>query len=175
MAKRLYQGGIEMYAVVDSASLDLLLNHFQVALSSQSLATFLGTEVHPWLTHRAQQRFHAEGDDASGKWADLKPFTQFMRAQAGFPPDHPINHQTGQLEAYITGGGIPDARPLAFGARMDFPGRSAPGAGDPLINKKMRTAQLGNKKPPTVARPVLAMDENDLEYVLTQLSIFVTA
>jgi hypothetical protein len=158
-----------MYSVsVDKTSVDAMLNKLARKISGPGLAFWLQGSVVPWLQTRAQQRFASEGDDVSGAWFPLKPFTQQARAAAGYTPDHPINVRTGELERYITG----DAGAVAAGpafARLDYP--SPPGSGD--LRDKVETAQIGKAFPSTPARPVLGVNIRDLEAAMLSLALYI--
>jgi hypothetical protein len=152
----------------DRQGVDAMLTHLDSALSPVGLSLFLYGMVSPWLRERAQDRFDSEGDDASGTWAPLKESTIEFREHGGFG-EGPINRRTGELEAYITGGnGRVIATPL--GASLAYPGTDT--VSSHLVTK-VKTAQQGRSFPRTVARPVLAVNESDLAYVVTQLAFFV--
>jgi hypothetical protein len=89
----------------------------------------------------------------------------------GYGAAHPINHRTGELERYIT---QEDGRVVAhgFGATLTLPGNKASGE----LKDKFIHAQAGGISEngrPYPARPVLAMDEADLMFVLTALATHV--
>lgn len=147
-----------------------MLEKMDTALSPVGMASFLSVEVGPYLQMRASNRFANEGDEVSGKWAQLQPATQQIRAsRSDWPvgPDHPINKRTGELEAWVTGGAIL-AMPHALGATLRYPGREPTGE----LKKKVETAQRGRSKPRTVARPVLGVDATDLLFVTTRLTFY---
>lgn len=137
----------------------------ELKLSPPALAGFLKSHVEPILEKRAAQRFASEGDAASGKWAALSPVTEHFRQTSGFPPSHPINRRTGELEDYITGAGG-DAMPLGLGAELVWP---KPPAG--LVARKIKRAQVGDKRTP--ARPVMAVDEEDMVATQTALALWI--
>lgn len=164
-------GLIDIQIVGNSDQVDTMLKYLDTALNPLALVNFLTYDVSPWLGERAEMRFRGEGDDAVGQWAPLKPTTNAIRQSKGFPPVHPINLRTGELENYILSGTFSQAVPNSIGATLAFPGPGAPGAGSRNVRKKMETAQIGrNGKPRTVPRPVLGMNEKDLTYVLTALA-----
>lgn len=115
-------------------------------------------------------RFDQEGDDVSGPWMELAPSTQDIRARGewGVGPGSPINRRTGDLERYITESTAAVA-PVAQAVTMVYPGKPAAG---PLAIK-VQTAQSGKPKPKTVPRPVLGVNEKDLLFVMTALSLYV--
>lgn len=147
-----------------------MLDHLDSALSPVGLATFLHGPVESHLRRRAKERFASEGDDASGKWAPLQQSTIEFRESGGFGP-RPINRRTGELEAYITQSdaditSVPGLSTLVY--PKDQPGTSG-------LRQKVQTAQGGRSEPRTVARPVLALSENDLAAVMVQLAFHIQA
>lgn len=157
---------------VDRNDLESTLVRLDSALSPEALAGFLQLKVGPYLRRRAKQRFESEGDDASGKWAPLQPSTAAVRAAGPWAvgAEHPINKRTGELEEYITGS-TSESWPHGLGASLRYPGRTSRGKG---LSQKVETAQAGRSKPATVPRPVLAVSERDLSFVMTELSFHIT-
>jgi len=142
---------------VDDHSAQVALNHTSNAVTSTSLAEFLRTDAVDWLQARAQNRFSAEGDDASGFWKPLKWPTENFREAMGVERAHPINKRTGKLEDFVTSSrGM--VAPRGQGAALMWPGP----AGDPILEGKLQTAQKGKRKPNTVARPVVAANQIDV-------------
>lgn len=151
---------------IDTDDAEVALLRLEEAVSPSSFCHFLAANVDPYLRKRADERFISEGDSASGKWAPLKKATQEMRTRYGFPPAHPINERTGQLRDHITSrdGQVSMIGPAAV--------LTLPGSGmEWITEQKIMTAQKGKSKPSTVARPVLALDSEDLAYVLTALLV----
>jgi len=161
-------GWIDIIIVGDTRGVEEMLAWLDTSLSGPGLVAFLNGKVGPWLHERAEARFRNEGDDVTGPWAPLKPATQRIRASKGFPPAHPINIRTGEMERYILGGTFQAAIPGQGGAVLSFPGSGQGGSKE--LREKMRTAQQGKTQPNTVARPVLGMNEKDLEFVLFELA-----
>lgn len=126
---------------------------------------FLQDRVYPILEERAERRFASEGDEMTGKWSPLTPFTQEMRAQGGFGPAGPINVRTGAMKRHILQR-EPEAIPMPTGGTLYFPKRG--GAGKTL--QKMRTAQQGEKKSGTPPRPVVGVSVRDMELILVALA-----
>lgn len=160
-------GYINIVIVGDSSGVQAMLLKMDMALSPPEIGIFLSSEVDPWLRLRAADRFRSEGDDVSGKWAPLTPYTERVRVSQGYPAAHPINRRSGQLENYILHTqSVVAAR--AGGAFMRYPGTSA--AGD--TKDKVRVAQQGFQGAgfSTPPRPVLGMNERDLAFVLTALA-----
>jgi hypothetical protein len=162
-------GVVNLQFYGDSRQVEQMLDRMNSAISPIGLMSFLGVKVDPYLRSRMEARFADEGDDVTGAWAPLKQVTQDIRAHQGFPPAHPINRRTGELEQYITAsanflGPIGDQ-----GAILRLPGD--PPASKSL-KKKVTTAQKGDNR--TVARPVLGMNEKDLAFVLGALAFHVT-
>lgn len=146
---------------VDDVQVELVLTKLAFLLSPPGLSAFLGTEVGPYLQKRAKARFAEEGDDASGKWAPLKPATIQIRESMNYGSG-PINVRTGELENWVTQGNW-DAYPTGYGASLKYPGNTPSGE----LADKVETAQAGRKYPSTVPRPVLATNETDMLFVLT--------
>lgn len=157
-----------MFAALDwevhDAEVEKALFNLTLLLSPPGLGAFLGTSIGPYLTRRAKERFSSEGDDASGPWAPLKPYTVQVREEGNWPVsgEHPINRRTGELENWVVGSGW-DAYPTAAGATLRFPGTKPSGE----LRDKVQTAQHGRTNPSTVPRPVLAVNETDLLFTLT--------
>lgn len=165
------------FVKVDTRNAEELLLRVNTALNPTALSEFLIGDVGPWLQERGRQRFAQEGDDVSGKWAPLQDSTQRIREagqQAGFwtvGPEHPINKRTGELEDYITHG-VGTTIPWSSGSSLVFPDPS-PMPKD--LRAKLKTAQRGSPNPRTVARPVLGLNEQDLQVVLTRLLNHISA
>lgn len=136
-------------------------------ISPASLAAFNAGPVVEYLQERAAERFEQEGDAASGKWRPLHPATISRRTSEGYTPIR-INARTGAMKAWVLG-----ARgtvvPSEQATTLRWPGKP-PGE----LNTKLRTAQFGKKKPSTVARPVIALDEVDVFTVRFMLEKWVT-
>lgn len=155
---------------VDDAEVGMLLARLVYATTYMGFKDWLDNEAMDWLQQRGQDRFAAEGDDASGDWEPLKPATRKIRHDSGYPPSHPINVRSGDLRDFLLGddGAI---TPLgADGARLTWPGTAPSG----LTKEKLRVAQRGDKfgnnnlfpQTFTPARPVLALSELDTEALL---------
>lgn len=156
----------------DDRQVARMLARLNTTLDPVSLGFWLDTKVDPWVRRRASERFAKEGDDVSGAWAPLKPATARFRQnhpQGPFPPFHPINKRTGELERYITQSDN-EVRITTGSAHLIMPG--TPPRGE--LKKKVTTAQAGKPYPKTVARPVMGLNERDLLAVLTDLSLFIS-
>lgn len=153
----------------DFAHADAVIDSLLVRASPVGLAAFLNTVVAPWVRNRIEQRFDNEGDDVSGSWDPLAAATQSIRASYGFPPDHPINVRTGSLRSFLVGTNS-DVKPNGFGADLQHP----PPSSDAIMNKKIKTAQSGDPNPRTPARPVMGLNENDLLFITSSLSAWLT-
>jgi len=151
-------------------SVEEMLDHIDSAMSPIGMQLFLSGRIAPWLRERAEARFANEGDDAVGKWQALSETTQVWRTHHGFGASHPINRRTGALEDYITGSPSGVTSPTVGTTVLTYP-EDPPG--DPILSKKVRTAQRGWDQPNTPARPVLGMSEQDLVYTLTQLALHI--
>lgn len=159
--------GLEI--IGDDRGVVAMLERLEHALEPTSIAAFLGTRVDPILKSRAKSRFRGEGDDVTGAWAPLASATQSIRASQGYGPSHPINVRTGEMEAYITGFRPDITIEPGVGARLDFPG----GSPNQSITDKIRVAQQGASHPPTPRRPVLGVNERDLELVMVALAFHI--
>jgi hypothetical protein len=154
---------------VESEHVLLTLARLEVLISPLGLQVFLDTEVDPYIRARVEARFWAEGDDAVGRWAPLKPATEQFRREMGFPPSHPINVRTGDLMDYITQAD-PSIVPMGSGAIFNFPD-SLPT--DSEVDLAYRTAQLGRSDPSTVPRPVLGLGRKDAEEITILLMFYI--
>lgn len=155
---------------VDESDVERLLRNVGDALDTVGIYAFLHSSVGPWLRERAENRFANEGDDVVGNWEPLSPATNLMRADQGFPPEHPINHRTGELERYITRSGW-DIMTSPTLSVLKFPGGPPPGG---ELANKVRTAQAGSFNPATVPRPVLGLNEADLAFTLAAMATFIS-
>lgn len=153
--------------IINSREVEKSLDKLMLLLGPAGLIAFLGSTMAPYLARRAGDRFAGEGDDVTGAWAPLKDSTIRLRAEQGFPAG-PINRRTGELENWVTGGSF-EAYPTVDGASMRYPRDKPTGE----LRKKMETAQKGKKHPSTVARPVLGVNERDLLFFQTALSLAV--
>lgn len=146
-----------------------LLNRLDTAHSPEALASFMGVTIGEYLQERAKARFHNEGDDVSGPWVELSETTWVFREQAGYPPDHPINHRTGRLEYYITGTKVGSRPTTTGGAIVTFPKNPPRGA----TKQKVETAQFGKLRPTTPPRPVLGINERDVLFATSALQEYI--
>jgi len=156
---------------VDSKDTLDMLDRTWRALSGQNLENFLQGPAHDYLEDEIVQRFANQGDYKSGNWPDLSSATQNIRSQQGHDPDWPVNIRTGDMFDVLTH----DADYRVMGphaAEMTLPGSAAKG----LVAEKIKTAQQGKSRNPianfgpTPPRPVLAVDETDLESLLVRLN-----
>jgi hypothetical protein len=155
---------IGIQIVGEARGVEAMLIHLETKISPPGLVTWMESSVDPWLRERAQQRFDSEGDDVSGSWLPLSPYTQNIRSDMGYGADHPINVRTGEMEDYVTGPG--NSYPTAVGATLEAPGATTA----PDIAAKVTTAQMGSDFPNTPPRPVLGVNARDLEAVLVTLA-----
>ena len=142
------------------------MRNIEVALTGAGLSIFVSTRLRQWLQERAEARFVAEGDDASGKWKPLSDTTNKIRESLGYPAAHPINVRTGELKRYVESG-KGDVGIDGFGVTYRWPG----GPVTPGIEKKMVGAQMGTGR--QTARPVAAVNITDAAGVLVLLSDFI--
>ena len=156
--------------VIDERSVESKLWALDTALNPIAIAGFLGAQVDPYIRTRARQRFRDEGDDVTGKWAPLQEATWNWRMNDGYPPEHPINKRTGELEDYVTQSPH-DLHYHTIGAVLTMPGIRPSGE----LKDKVTTAQSGRADPNTRPRPVIGMNERDLTAVMTMLFLYVAA
>jgi hypothetical protein len=155
----------------DDKGVRAMLDVVEESLSPAALVVWMTGVVGPYLGQRGSDRFKSEGDDVTGKWLPLSGATQLIRAAGPWSvgPAHPINVRTGELEDYITAG-RGDVITTGLDVSMVYPSTSL--ANDPELQDKMETAQRGRTKTPeTEPRPVLGLNEADLLFVLTALSV----
>jgi hypothetical protein len=162
-------GFIDIDIVGGRRSVEAMLDHLDSALSEIGMQIFMNGRVAPALRERAAARFRNEGDDAVGRWQALSEPTQEWRAGYGFPPSHPINRRTGELEDYVTSAPSRVVATRGF-ALLTWP---ASPPSNPYTAKKLRTAQTGADHPSTPKRPVLGLGETDLLHVLSQLAFHI--
>lgn len=155
-------------AVSISGNFEQAINSLEKAIGQESLTEWLEGPVDNHLYQRAVARFHGQGDDASGHWPDLSPYTIADREARGFS-DGPPEYRSGSLMAYITSGG--EAHPDGLDAVLQFPGR---GPQDTEMQIKVGVAQTGARghdgHKATPPRPVLALAPLDVEDILLSLT-----
>lgn len=143
-----------------------------LGLSPASISMFMEREEHAWFRERMNNRFMSEGDDASGNWLPLSPATEAIRDSQGYGAAHPINRRTGELQGFVT-----DSHAVSVQGDtvvLTIPGEDPSGE----LGDKLATAQQGRgfggctapSTPHTVPRPVLAMNEVDLEASMVLLA-----
>lgn len=151
-----------------------VLARLDTCFNAEGMTSFMGGDVLPWLRQRAAGRFATEGDDASGKWAPLKPSTVDIREGGiergiwpGISPEHPINQRTGIMHDYIARG---RAEIVSGGpsTTMYFPRRTPP---TPQLANKIKRAQVGDSR--TARRPVLAINQTDVTEIVSRLAYFI--
>lgn len=158
-------GLVDVQIIGDSRDVQMRLDALGDAFESQAIAAWLMVGLDPLLRRRTAERFDSEGDDISGKWQSLQPFTVSDRQAHGFPGEHPINVRTGSMKKHL----LDDPPRVAIhtlGATMWSPG----GDGGPKTAKKVKTAQEGDPATNTPARPVLGVGVVDLEAALISLA-----
>ncbi len=162
--------GFILDITTDSESFDAVRDNLDRKMDSLGIAAFLSSVVDPFLRNRIDSRFQSEGDEVSGRWHPLAQATQQIRASYGYPPNHPINVRTGKLRSHLVGTRS-DVQANGMGATLIHP---PPGSGDPVTNKKIKTAQSGSSHPPTPARPVIGINENDLIFITSSLTAYLS-
>jgi hypothetical protein len=158
---------LDLLLIGDSRQVENMLTALEGAFDDRALGyDFLQDYVDPVLRRRTEDRFAHEGDDVSGPWAPLSPATVTIRQGQGIGGAHPINVRTGGMRRHL----VEDPPRIAthsLGATMWSPGDQ----GSSKMKKKVLGAQLGEGNAP--ARPVLGVNELDLEAVMTQLDNYI--
>lgn len=156
-----------------SGPFGLALSALNRALGQEALTEWLEGPVDNHLYQRAVNRFSGQGDDASGHWPDLSPYTIDDRLARGFA-DGPPEYRSGELMGYITSGG--EAHPEGLDAVLQFPGRAP---ADAEMQLKVAVAQTGargtNGHRNVPPRPVLAISPLDAETILLSLTESINA
>lgn len=158
-------GNMEVDVTGDQRVVELMMQGMDQAFSPNAITNnLLADRVWGYLEERARQRFANEGDDVSGAWAALKPYTVEKRGSA-----HPINVRTGAMKSHILDP-QPDATPNTLGGTLYFPKRG----GSRKVLEKVKVAQQGSKSPyPTVPRPVLGVNAHDMEGILIAVALHI--
>lgn len=138
------------------------------------LTAWLIKSAHPFLRMRAAARFQSEGDDASGKWADLALNTGMIRRNLGFNAYHPINVRSQRLMWFVL-------TSFKMASTAQTATLTMPGKGNALMLSKLRIAQQGGvarkgkgrsrvgPNRPAPPRPVVALSYVDEEALNTSL------
>lgn len=159
----------------DKARVDRLIDGLARGLSGHGagfgaqagLRSLLIDTVKPYLQERAVERFERQGDDASGRWAQLAPATQRFRKYyanrdgLSIGPAGPINVRVGYFKDYVT-----QTHSIRYSerfAQLTIPSNKPIGRGM-FLSRKLRHAQLGGtgmtgRKFP--ARPVAVINGRD--------------
>lgn len=156
------------YTVDKTSDAILLIEEIQKRLTGDALSTYMRQSVIPWLRGRADARFDSEGDEVSGKWAQLTYATSQIRDWMGYGPYHPINVRTGDLKDFIVhaSGGLTQT---ANSAELTWPGDAV----SPLLAEKIKTAQSGKSSPNTPARPVIGLGALDEKAITADLAWYI--
>ena len=157
----------------DAYRSEAMLNSVMRAVGPTSLLSWLSGPADGYMTDEIVDRFAYEGDDKSGDWLPLTESTRRIREDLGFPGSNPINERTGGLLDFVM-----HSRDYISGsnwAGMEIPGD--PGQVD--LERKLLHAQRGATENPrfpgaiTPPRPVLAVDESDMESLLKILEMHI--
>lgn len=155
---------VDLLLVGDTRQVDNMLRSLTGAFADQQIGyDFLQDYVDPVLRRRTEDRFANEGDDVSGPWEPLSPATVSIREGQGIGGAHPINVRTGGMRHHLVDD-PPRIATHSLGATMWSPGTEGSGQ----MQKKVRGAQQGEGNAPP--RPVLGVNEHDLEAVMVQLN-----
>lgn len=154
----------EVKIEVDSRDVDKALGLLDVNTRDSSMRNLLKARVWPYIQGRIAARFANEGDEASGKWAELAYNTGRIRAMQGFPATHPINVRTGALKDFALNS-YRISGSAASGATLTAPGDLR----GKILTEKVRRAQSGSpatsQKAAAPARPVYALSNTDQEVI----------
>jgi hypothetical protein len=160
---------------IDASSVFAVTGAIELAVSPVGLMMYLQNYANPYFADQIADRFGYGGDSASGPWLPLSDATVKIRHGLGFTDDFAINERTQELLTFVLY--ERDFDYIADGASMDVPGRPY----DTLLEKKLYTAQRGWTQGPdemipgafTPARPVLAVDANDMAALLWALELHI--
>nr|DAK84359.1 MAG TPA: virion morphogenesis protein [Caudoviricetes sp.] len=160
---------VVLETILDVRRPTLRIKAFQDKVDGASLAGFLQGFAAPLLQDRAHTRFEEEGDDASGKWKPLAESTIARRESKGYVPIK-INDRTGLMRQWVESapGRISAVK---YAAVLDWPGTPD----NRTIGKKLKVAQQGLSDPYTPARPVVAVDSDDLLTILVAMENWIGA
>jgi hypothetical protein len=155
---------------VDATEVEEMLAGVRLRMSNQRIPGFLGNVVAEYLRRRVDERFRDEGDDVSGKWADLRARTASIRKSQGYGPYHPINRRTGGLYRFVKTFRV---------AKSADPVLTMPGLrGGSKLMQKLTVAQVGGFAPssgligpprPIVPRPVIGLGGEDATHITNRL------
>lgn len=146
--------------------------------SPAGIRVWFRSEAHPILRDRAADRFANEGDDAAGRWADLRAATGLIRHSQGFPAFHPINVRSGRLKWFTLL--TYKIQSSSASSSLFMPGN----APDRNTLSKLRVAQMGGMPPkgrrtrragpskPAPPRPVVAISGTDERLLNASLHAF---
>ena len=152
---------------VDALDVKAKMQRLDIALSDQSLESFLRNNARDYIWARVESRFNQEGDDVTGPWQPLSQATVAMRRALGYPGPGPINFRTGDMFTFLEG--APGVTTGSGTVEWEFPG---PGMSQDIFDK-LQTAQKGKNNPRTVPRPVLGMNHVDSEFITGELADFI--
>lgn len=150
---------VDLSFLVEDADVQALLLSLELKLGPVEMGGFMSSIVAPYLKERVKARFENEGDDAVGKWAPLAPATVESRIAQGYGGEHPINIRTHELENFILAAPAQltlDPFGVAITIKPEASGK---------IENKLQYAQA--------TRPVLGVGVVDLEFILTEMFLYV--
>ena len=154
---------IILESIVDIKRPTLRIKAYQERIDGAALAGFMQGFAAPLLQDRARARFANEGDDASGKWKPLAESTIARKEKAGYVPIK-INERTGKMREWVENA-VGRITAVKYAAVIEWPGTPA----NRTTGKKLKVAQVGLKDPFTWARPVVAIDGDDLLTILVAM------
>lgn len=159
---------VDLIFTVDDSAVEAYLDKLTDVISTASITEWLDVSVETYLHDRASKRFAAEGDDVTGSWAPLSPYTIADRLAQGYN-EGPILHRTGALENFVTnsqGEIVSDE----VSVTLTTPGP----AEDAGLALKFAVHQTGSSKMRIPARPMLGINEQDVETILESLTLHIT-
>lgn len=172
---------MNFYVVVDDSQAQALFNRLRQRIGLAGLRVFLRGTTRGYLVSRIVQRFASEGDEASGKWAELRESTALIRSYQGYGAWGPINQRTGALYRHVTSSYMLKAAGQG-GMTLSIPGTNR----NRELMSKLKVAQTGGfatTKPkgkrstgpnrPAVPRPVLALSDTDQRVITTSLMAWI--
>lgn len=97
------------------------MNALAEALDPTAIAQHHAATTTGFLKNRVLSRFEKEGDEVTGPWRSLAPYTVEDRRSKGFPPTNPILRRTGALRKWVM-----DSPPATTGERFFWPSKLPP-------------------------------------------------
>ena len=157
--------GIRFSLSVEDESVMTMIGAVLDAISPIALTEFMRFYASPYFEDQIIKRFagHGEAGTPGGTWDPLENSTLAIRHALGYTDDEAWNERTGELLHYVAYTRDYSAGP--WGATMTIP----EGDADPILERKLRTAQEGYVQGPdemipgayTPPRPVIEINPED--------------